>query len=166
MLNFVTTLTSYSDDSISLKLKFDDPLSISIGQQEDILTIEFVEPNLFISKETGKSLADPTMLKHKIPRQFPSEASYAVAVAAGSTVQVAANTAFLGQFGVTICLAVSLKAMWNLMHVMQVMAYLRLAVEQPANSNMMLQSMHNAITLENIINSFYDTFLDDFKNSE
>ena len=68
MLNFVTTLTGYSDDSISLKLKFDDPLSISIGQQEDILTIEFVEPNLFISKETGKSLTDPTMLKHKIPR--------------------------------------------------------------------------------------------------
>ena len=57
---------------------------------------------------------------------------------AGSTAQVAANTAFLGQFGVTICLAVSLKAMWNLMHVMQVMAYLRLAVDQPANSNMML----------------------------
>ena len=64
----------------------------------------------------------------------------------------------------TICLAVSLKAMWNLMHVMQVMAYLRLLVEMPANSNIILLSMHNAITLENIINSFYDSIFSDFKD--
>jgi len=73
-----------------------------------------------------------------IPKQFPSLASYELAVVAGSSVQVAANTAFLSQFGVTICLAVSLKAMWNLMHVMQVVAYLRFAVSWPANSQMML----------------------------
>ena len=47
--------------------------------------------------------------------------------------------------------------MWNLMHVMQVMAYLRLLVDWPANANMMLLSMHNAITLENIINDLYDS---------
>ena len=83
---------------------------------------------------------------------------------AGSTVQVAANTAFLSQFGGTICLAVSLKAMWNLMHVMQLMAYLRLVVDWPANANMMLNSMHNAITLENIINSFYDSIIGGLNN--
>ena len=54
--------------------------------------------------------------------------------------------------------------MWNLMHVMQVMAYLRLLVEMPANSNIILLSMHNAITLENIINSFYDSIFSDFKD--
>ena len=43
------------------------------------------------------------------------------------------------------------------MHVMQVMAYLRLLVaNQPANSKIILQSMHNAITLENVINDFYE----------
>ena len=104
------------------------------------------------------------MIVANIPRQFPSEASYEIAVLAGSTVQVAANTAFLSQFGVTICLAVSLKAMWNLMHVMQVMAYLRLLVEMPANSNIILLSMHNAITLENIINRFYDSIFSDFND--
>ena len=74
---------------------------------------------------------------------------------AGSTVRVAANTAFLSQFGVTICLAVSLKAMWNLMHVMQVIAYLRYVVVWPAHTNTMLESMHNAITLENVFNGFF-----------
>ena len=75
---------------------------------------------------------------------------------------MASNTAFLSQFGVTICLAVSFKAMWNLMHVMQVIAYLRLLVNWPANTSMMLQSMHNALTLENLINDLYDNFFDAF----
>ena len=78
-------------------------------------------------------------------------------MAAGSTVQYAANTAFLSQFGVTIFLAVSLKAMWNLMHVMQVLAYMRLYITTwPANTAMMLQSVHNAITLENVLDGLYD----------
>ena len=38
------------------------------------------------------------------------------------------------------------------MHVMQVIAYLRLVVSWPANSHMILKSMHNAITLDNIFN--------------
>ena len=41
------------------------------------------------------------------------------------------------------------------------MAYLRLLVDWPANANMMLLSMHNAITLENIINGLYDNFWND-----
>ena len=122
------------DQTLSLKFKFENPLSLSIGDKPDILTIEFVEPELFTSKETGKTLPPKSVITYAIPKQFPSEASYKIAVLAGSTVQAAANTAFLSQFGVTICLAVSLKAMWNLMHVMQVMAYLRLIVSWPANS--------------------------------
>ena len=39
------------------------------------------------------------------------------------------------------------------------MAYLRLVVDWPANANMMLLSMHNAITLENIINGLYDSII-------
>ena len=84
----------------------------------------------------------------------------------GSTVAVAANLSFMSQFGVTICLAVSLKAMWNLMHVMQVMAFLRLLVDMPANSNMMLQSMHNAITLEEVMNSVYESVVPEFSDPE
>ena len=82
---------------------------------------------------------------------------------------MAASTAFLSQIGVTICLAISLKAMWNLMHVMQVMAYLRLLTNHPANSEMMLKSMHNAITLEHLIDEFYSNYLvnlsDNFSSS-
>ena len=89
-----------------------------MGLDPDQLIIKFVQPDLFVSKETGKTIEVGTIIKKNIPKQFPTYSSYQFAKYAGSTVQVAANSAFLSQFGVTICLAVSLKAMWNLMHVM------------------------------------------------
>ena len=42
------------------------------------------------------------------------------------------------------------------------MAYLRLVVDWPANANMLLQSMYNAITLENVINDLYGSFMRNF----
>ena len=40
-----------------MTLNFESPLSISIGEQPDIVTVEIVEPDLFISKESGKSIS-------------------------------------------------------------------------------------------------------------
>ena len=51
------------------------------------------------------------------------------------------------------------------MHVMQVLAYLRLLVEWPANANMLLQSMYNAITLENVINDLYTNVLESLNDN-
>lgn len=109
---------------------------------------------------------ESAQIQRSIPKQFPTESSYSIAVIAGSTIQAAANTAFLSQFGVTICLAVSLKALWNLMHVMQVLAYFRLIANWPANTQMMLMSVHNAVTLENIINGVYDSIIDEEEDED
>ena len=117
MLGFQASLTSFNLHGIDVKLTFEHPLSVSMGDSKDILQVTFPEPSLLISKETGLTVATGKTLRKEIPKQFPSEAAYSMAVIAGSTVQVAANTAFMSQFGVTICLAVSLKSMWNLMHV-------------------------------------------------
>ena len=144
---------------------FEDPLSISKSEIPDILIIEFVEPELFLSKETGKALSIDSGIRKNIPKQFPDETQYNIVVTAANAVQTAASTAFLSQIGVTICLAISLKAMWNLMHVMQVMAYLRLLTSHPANSEMMLKSMHNAITLEHLIDEVYTNYLKDLGDS-
>ena len=40
------------------------------------------------------------------------------------------------------------------MHAMQVMAYLKMLVDWPANADMMLESVHGAITLESVIPDF------------
>ena len=52
--------------------------------------------------------------------------------------------------------------MWNLMHVMQLLAYLRLIIVMPANSQIMLLSVHNAVTLENVLKELYESILPDY----
>ena len=71
-----------------------------------------------MSKESAKTIEPGTVLTKRLPKQFPNESSYSFAVVAGSTTEITAETAFMAQFISSICLAVSLKFMWNLMHVM------------------------------------------------
>ena len=146
-----------------LELAFEKPLSISIGNKPDKVSFAFRAAELFISKRSGKPLEDGYITSSKLPKQFPDEASYNLVVVTGSTVQFASNTAFLTQIGITICLAMSLKAMWNLMHTMQLVAYIGMLVNWPANSSMMFKSIHNAITLENLINPIFEAIIDDFE---
>ena len=58
-------------------------------------------------------------------------------------------------------MSISMQAMWNLMHVMQVITYLRFIVEWPANTQTLLDSMYNAITMEEQINEFNEKYLFD-----
>ena len=88
MLTHKTSFESFTSRTIELKLNFDHPLYVSMGSQNDILQVTFLEPSALISKQTGLPLAkeDSYVLQKKIPKQFPDEASYSMAVVAGSTV--------------------------------------------------------------------------------
>lgn len=80
-------LTGFTSTSLFMTLNFESPLSISIGEQPDIVTVEIVEPDLFISKESGKSISSTkTKIKKPVPKQFPSLESFEMVVAAGNTV--------------------------------------------------------------------------------
>ena len=48
-----------------------------MGDENDMLEVTFLEPGVFISRETGLALAQKsTILRKSIPKQFPDEASY------------------------------------------------------------------------------------------
>ena len=49
MLGFDYEIESYDEYSIQLKIKFANPLSVSLGLKPDILAISFPEPSLFRS---------------------------------------------------------------------------------------------------------------------
>ena len=55
-LNFSMLLIEYSVNRLVLQSVFDQPLSVSIGSLPDILRVEIVDPSLFISAESGKTL--------------------------------------------------------------------------------------------------------------
>ena len=67
-LAFTFEFKGYSSNSIELLLNFENPLSISSGKQPDILQIKFLEPELFVSKETGKSIVSDTIITYAIPK--------------------------------------------------------------------------------------------------
>ena len=48
-------------------------MSISKSEDPDILIIEFVEPELFVSRESRKALAIDSIIRKSIPRQFIDE---------------------------------------------------------------------------------------------
>lgn len=106
--------------------------------------------SMFTSRSSLKTLQKYKKLTVAIPKQFPDQIEYEIAVATGQVVQTATNTAIGIQLIVTLILAVTLKSVWNLNHVMQVMAYYRLLTNWSANCAMIMLSMHNAVTLENV----------------
>ena len=49
---------------------------------------------------------------------------------------------------IALAMAASLKAMWNLNHVMQVVGYLRIISNNPANLALIFDSVYDAVTLK------------------
>ena len=147
-VEYVVEIAEFTARSMILKLDFSDPLSISSGREPDIFRAKIIQPNLFISKQSGKTVKKDTTIEVEIPRQFPTVEERKIIEATGVTVEAAASTAGVCQLLISIVMAVSLKAMWNLMNVMQVFAYLRHVGAYPANLAVILESVHNAVSLD------------------
>ena len=65
---FAIELSEFTERSMSLKFEFSDPLSISTGKTPDRFRATIVEPNLFISKQSGKTVEKDTAIEVEIPR--------------------------------------------------------------------------------------------------
>ena len=164
-IEFAIELSEFTARSMRLKFEFIDPLSISTGKTPDKFRATIVEPNLFISKQSGKTVKKDTEIEVEIPRQFPTEGERKIIEATGVTVEAAASTAGLSQLFISIVMAVSLKAMWNLMNVMQVFAYLRHMGIYPANLAVILESVHNAVSLEPLKDKAFEWTKDTYTNT-
>ena len=60
-----------------MRVDFENPLSVSIGDSVDFLHVNFIKPELFVSKDSGKAL-NQTEVSKGIPKQFPSEAELSI----------------------------------------------------------------------------------------
>ena len=56
MLGFNVLIKEYDSRSLTFKFKFEHPLSVSVGSQPDEMHMKFIEPDLFIAKDTGEPL--------------------------------------------------------------------------------------------------------------
>ena len=67
-----------------------------------------------------------------------------------------ANTVVVAQIVITLILALSLKSMWNLMNVIQVLSYVRFFSGWPALMLEVFKYMDNAITLKPVSDPIFD----------
>ena len=72
-IRFSVKLLSFSEEQIKMKIDFANPLSISSGFEPDKLKIRIVQPALFISSNTGKTVLEDTVIEANIPKQFPDQ---------------------------------------------------------------------------------------------
>ena len=91
--NYVVELTEFTSRSMILKLEFEYPLSISTGSRPDIFRWTILNPNFFISKDSGKTIESGEVFETKIPRQFPNPDQRHFIERTGATIEAAAQTA-------------------------------------------------------------------------
>ena len=72
------------------------------------------------------------------------------------SVENATNTVVVAQLIITILLALSLKSMWNLMNVIQVLSYVRFFSGWPALMLEVFKYIDNAITLKPVSDPIFE----------
>ncbi len=72
------------------------------------------------------------------------------------SLEKATNTFVVAQIVITLVLAISLKSMWNLYNVVQVLAYIRFYSAWPALMMELFTQMDNAITLKPITDPIFE----------
>ena len=80
-----------------------------------------------------------------------------------TTMERATQTFVVAQIVITLILSVSLKSMWNLYNVCQILAYIRLFTNWPALMDSVFLYLDNAITLKPISDVLFDFGKSDFE---
>ena len=109
MLGFNLAVSGNTQNTIDLKINFENPLSVSTGDKPDKLFLKIVDPGIFISQD-GQTLDMEGEDEKKIdlPKQFPAKGLFNSISDAGKSVTVVTNAAMGVNVVLTIVLSVSL----------------------------------------------------------
>ena len=102
----------------------------------------------------------------ELPRHFPDEETFMQVELISDTIVKVSESAFWGSLVVTILISISLKIMWNIMNVMQVLAYTRLFSLWPANIKAVMDAIQLAITMDVFYDKLTNWGLDQYEIAE
>ena len=98
-----------------------------------------------------------------LPKLLPGEEFEATLNTSEESIEGSANTLMVGQIIATLALSVSLKQMWNLLNVMQVLAYFKHFSKFPAIIDSFITYIIDALYLKKVIDFFMNIGLSKFE---
>ena len=121
-----------------------------------------IDEDFFTNAELPSTISVGTIFDLKLPKLLNEDLleQYEVAETA---VQATFESLGLSQVLVTVFSAVSLKQLWNLLNVLQVVVLIRQYTAWPARVDLVLQYLNQAIYLEAISNWLFDRSLTQFE---
>ena len=131
-LAFTVMSAGLENSLLMFKLDFENPLLVSMGSNKDKMIATIVDGSFFSSSENGLPIEPGFTIEQLLPKMLPGEEFEAALQTAQTSVERATNTLVVGQIIITLVLAISLKAMFNLMNVIQVLSYIRFYTGWPA----------------------------------
>ena len=155
-LSFQVVSADIEDSMLTFKLKFDSPTAVSIGESKDVMVVTVADASFFASADSGLAIQEGTTITRVLPKMLPGEEFGAIMDTTKGSVESVGQTLVATQILVTLFIAVSLKSLWNLMTVAQVLAYMRFYTAWPAFMMLILEYADNAITLKPISDYVYD----------
>ena len=164
-LGFSVESAGIESGMMNFKFKFEYPLMISIGAKKDKMVATIVDGSFF-ANEDGQPIPPGTEIVQLLPKLLPGE-EFAMALESTKTgMERATQTFVIAQIIITLLLSVSLKSMWNLYNVIQILAYIRFFTNWPAFMLDIFMYMDNAITLKPISDPIFEYGKSEFDKAE
>lgn len=123
---------------------------VSIGSKNDIIVGTILDETFFASEGSATTISVGTQMVNILPRLLPGQEIEQLLAATEEMAESAASTFMSSQLIVTLVLSASLKQMWNLFCVMQVLAYAQNFIMWPAVANMVITQIIDALYLKKV----------------
>ena len=116
-LAFEVASEQISNDQLNFRLSFENPLKVSIGTRKDIMIITIVDDAFFKSQSgsSGITLKNGSTIRQLLPKMIQGDSL--VLEYSESSMSTATQAIVVTQLVITITMAASLKALWNLMNI-------------------------------------------------
>lgn len=94
-LSFSVRVGGITDGMLSFKMKFDQPLKVSIGSEKDLMIATIVDGSFFASGETGMPIPPGTTIENVLPKMLPGEEFVMVMEKTKETMEKTTNTVII-----------------------------------------------------------------------
>ena len=150
MLNFNVSSQGLQDGELSFKIEFENPNFVSIGSHSDT----FIVTVFFPSITADSTIPDGYQIESQLPKILRSDGFYAALTE--ENIESTAKAVTITQIVIIIILTVSMKLMWNLLNVVQVLTYMKFFTRFPALMELVFTMMEDAITLKLLTDPVFD----------